>query len=418
MAERHELPVVDVELIVRVGAGADEPRVAGRASLAADLLDEGAGARGATELADAVDVLGATLETGASWDATHVAIHVLAGRLDPALALMADVVRAPAFAEADVARKRDERLAALLQEREEPRTLAIQALQRVIYGERHPYGAPLHGTPESVAALDRAALHGFWSAHVRPEDAFLVAAGDVRPDTLLARLERAFGGWRGGGAPAPPVPPPPPPGGPAVYVVDRPGAPQSEIRVGHAGVPRNTPDYFPLLVTNTVLGGAFTSRLNRVLREEKGYTYGANSRWELRLGAGPFVAGAAVSTAATEDAVREFARQIRRLREEPPAGEELERARRYLALGLPRRLETTGDLAARCAEIGLYGLEDDYLACYVESVEAVTEADVARVAGSHLYPEHLAIVVAGDLQKVEGGLAGLGLGPVRVVETG
>jgi len=413
IVEQRDLPVVDLQLVVRAGAAADSPAQAGRASLTAELLDEGTANHDALGLAEAIDYLGAELETAASWDASFVSLHVLTPRLAPALQLLAEVVLTPTFPEAEVERVRDERLAYLLQQQDEPRALASRAFAGVVYGAEHPYGAPVLGTRESVARLDRDALVEFYRTYYRPNNAFLVAVGDVDAATLLPLLEQAFAGWTPAEVPAIRVPPPPPAGATAIHLVDRPGSAQSEIRVGLAGPPRATPDYFPLVVMNTVLGGSFTSRLNMALREERGYTYGAGSGFDFRQGAGPFVASSAVFTGVTDSALVVFFDEIRRIRDEPVPAEELDRAKNYVALGLPRGLETTAEVAARVAEIELYGLGDDYLTRYMDRVRAVTAEDVQRVARRYLDPDHLAVIVVGDRGEIEEALARLGIGAVR-----
>lgn len=414
VVEQHDLPVVDLQLVIRTGAGADAPAEAGRASMTAELLDEGTATRSALELAEAVDFLGADLETGASWDASSIALHVLRPRLGPALELMADVALRPAFPEPEVKRIRDERLALFLQQQDEPRAMATKAFAAELYGPAHPYGTPVLGTRESVGGLDREALARFYRAYYRPNNAFLVAVGDIEASTLLPILERTFGSWEE--APVQPVRLPAPPASrpTAVYLVDKPGAAQSEIRVGHLGPARSTADYFPLVVLNTILGGSFTSRLNITLREEKGFTYGAGSRFDFRKGPGPFLASSAVFTGVTDSALVIFVDQIRRIREEPVPPEELERAKSYLALGLPRELQTTGDIAGHVTEIELYALGDDYLARYTDRVRAVTAVDVARVAREYLHPDRMALVVVGDRAQVEDPIRRLSLAPVEV----
>jgi len=414
VVHRPGLPIVDLRLVVRAGAAADVPERAGRASLVAEMLDEGTERYSALELAEALDRLGAELEIVAGWDASTLALHVLRPRLKPALELMAEVIARPTLPEDELRRVRDERLADLARQRQEPRYLAHETFSAVVYGPGHPYAATLSGTPESVQAIGREEVYAFYREHFRPGNAFLVAVGDVDATHLLPILERTLGAWE----PAPPAPVAPP-GRPtarptAVYLVDRPGAPQSEIQVGHAAVPRTTPDFFPLLVLNTVLGGAFTSRLNMALREERGYTYGAGSRFEFRLGPGPFAASSAVFTGVTDDALRIFVDEIRRIRDEVVPSGELDRARSYVALGLPRQLETTAQIARTIADIELYGLGDDYLARFVERIRAVTAEEVLRAARAHLDPEHMALVVVGDRERIEGPLRALEIGPVEV----
>ncbi|HET9985957.1 MAG TPA: pitrilysin family protein [Longimicrobiales bacterium] len=412
LVERHALPVVDLRLVVRAGAGVDPPAFAGRAGLTADLLDEGAGGRSALEIAAAVDQLGADLETAASWDATTVCLHVLAPHLEAALGLMADVALRPEFPAAEVERKRAERLAALLQEKEEPRVLAGRALLAALYGPDHPYGSPIRGTEATIAALDAAALRAYYEAWVHPGNAFLVAVGDVEPDALLRLLEAAFGDWTPRAGAAVPGLAAPAAAPTAAYIVDRPGAAQAELRLGRIGAPRATPDYFPLLVLNTVLGGSFTSRLNQKLRQEKGYTYGVSSRFDFRGGPGPFIVGTSVDTDAVPDAVADVLAELRHLRTKLVPADELERAKSYCARGYARYFETTADVAGRVTEIGLHALPDDYLQRYVERVRAVSSEDVFRAAERHLDPDSTAVVVAAPRDDVAAGLEALGL-PVR-----
>lgn len=416
LVEQHELPVVDIDVLVRTGAGADTGRVAGRATLAADLLDEGTETRSALEIAEAIDFLGAGLETRASWDATSASLHVLRPRLEPALEILADVVIHPAFPEQEVRRKKEERLTALLQQQDEPRILANNAFAEVLYGTEHPYGRPILGTPESIRALDRDALVDFYGTYFRPGNAAIVVVGDVTRDEIHSLLERHFGAWQPAPVPATEPPAPPAPGPTAITIVHKPGAAQSEIRVGQIGVARDTPDYFPLLVMNTVLGGSFSSRLNIRLREERAYTYGAGSSFDERRAPGPFVASTAVFTGVTDSAVVDLLREIRRIREEPVPADELARAKNYIALGLPRSFETTGDIADHIGEVVVYGLGDEYYDDYIERVQAVSAADVQRVAQRHLDPERMAIVIAGDRAEIEAKLEALGIGPVQVRE--
>ncbi len=416
IVERHDLPVVDVRVVVRVGAGGDLPAEAGRASLVAEMLDEGTRAYSALELADAIDHLGAHLDLSAAWDSSVASLHVLRPRLEPAVELLAEALARPTFPPDEVERVRAERLANLARQLQEPRILALKVFSAELYGSDHPYGALVSGSRESLEALDRDVLVEHYLRHYRPGNAFLVVVGDVEPETLLPLLERTFDDWKPRPAETVEAPTSPPAAPTTIYLVDKPGAPQSEIRIGHPAAPRSTPDYFPLIVMNTILGGAFTSRLNLRLREERGYTYGARSGFEFRRGPGPFVASSAVFSEATDDALSIFVEEIHRIRDEAVPEAELARARNYIALGLPRRVETTADIARSIAEIELYGLGDDYLERFVDRVQAVTAEDVQAAARRHLDPEHMALVVVGDRERIEGPLQRLGIAPVVVTE--
>jgi zinc protease len=318
----QKVPMVHLQLAIRSGVTGDPAGKFGVSSLTAEMLDEGAGSRTALEIADAIDFLGAELATTGTADATYVDLHVPVARLGEALPVMADVVSRPAFAEAELNRLRDERLADLLQMEDDPELLVQVAFPRLIFGPRHRYGTPVIGTAASVKGLTVADLKAYHAANIRPSNAVLIVAGDVRADTIVPQLEKAFGGWKGGADTKPAS------AGDAaavatrrVYLIDKPGAAQSQIRIGSLGVARSTPDYFPLRVLNTVLGESFTSRLNMNLREEHGYTYGASSRFDMRLNPGAFFAAAGVQTDKTADALKEFFIELARIHEPVPAGE-------------------------------------------------------------------------------------------------
>lgn len=424
LVERPGLPVVDVQLLVRAGAAGDDARHAGRACLMAGLLDQGTARRTATQIAEETELLGASLHTSGSWDFCAAGLHVLSPRLEPALDLLADVVIRPTFPQQDFERRRARRLAAILQELDEPRVVATHAFTRALYGADHPFGHPLGGSRETVERLTRDDVRAFCDARFTPRDAFVVVVGDVTAAGVLPLLERCLGEWqaadagagRAGESAAPDGRPPA--AGVGIHVVDRPGAPQSELRIGRAGPPRMTPDYFPLLVANTILGGTFTSRLNMRLREEKAYTYGAGSSIACRAAGGPLLAATAVATAATADAVATVVEELRRLAAEPVPAAELERVRNYIVLGLPRTFETTGDIAEHLAEVALYGLGTDYYARYADRVRSVSAEDVRAAAERWLGAEGLTVVAAGDAAAIRTELEALGIGEVHVRQGG
>ena len=418
IVEWRELPVIDARLVVRGAAYGDEPDQAGRAHMLGDLLDQGTGTRSALDIADQAELLGASLETRASWDAFAAALHVLTPRIEAALELLADVVVNPVFPDEEIERRRRERLAAILQERDEPRTLATQAFNRHAYGPGHPYSAPLAGTRTSVEQLRRADLTALYRARFSPANAFVVLVGDITAETALPLVQQLFGGWKHGAVPELPAFDLLPETGTDVHIVDRPAAPQSELRVGLPGPRRDTGDYFPLLVANTLLGGAFTSRLNMRLREEKAYTYGAGSSFALRAGGGPFVASTAVATAATADAVDVIVTEIARMADEVVPAAELDRAKNYIVLGLPRTFETTGDIAEHVTEVALYGLGAGYYDTYAANVRAVSAADVQAACAKWLKRERLTIAIAGDAGAVRTELESLRIGAVHVDENG
>ena len=414
--EMPSLPIVDVEIVIRAGAVLDQPTQAGRAVMAAEMLDEGTHTRDVMQIADAVDFLGAHLGISTSWDSTSASLHVLKDRLPDALDVMVDVVLNPSFPDSEFDRKKRERLTALLQEQDEARVTANKAMTRGVFGDHHPYGVPAGGTYRAVEALKLADVSSFYDSHFHAPNAFVVVTGAVNFDALVNDLGARFAAWRGAPDGSPAFPPARTIDRTHVLLVDKPGAAQAEIRVGHTAPPRDTPDYFPLVVMNTVLGGAFTSRLNLRLREEMGVTYGASSKFGWRRQGGIFWASSAVDTDAAAESVGVMLNEMRRLRDEAVDPGEVERAARYIAYGMPRSFETTEDVAAQVREQMLYEFPPDYWQRYVERILAVTPEQVRDVAARHLQPDRAVCVVVADRSAVESKLQRLNLGDVISTE--
>jgi len=413
VVEMHKVPVVDVQLLVDAGAARDPSAAPGLATFTATMLQQGAGARSALDVADEAAFLGAQLGTGASFDGATASIHVPKRRLEAALDLLADVVLRPVFADSEIARQRELRAAQLVQQRDEPVAVANIAFPAIVYGREHPYGHPLNGTDSATARLARERVAEFYQTYYRPNDARLLIVGDVTLAEARRLAAARFGGWERGDVPAFPSPPAPPPAATrTVYLIDKPGAAQSVVRIGHAGPVRTTPDWFALEVLNTIVGGAFTSRLNQNLRETHGYTYGAFSQFAPRRLSGAFVALASVVTAKTDSSLIEFLKELRRIRDETVAPPELAKAKAYLTLGLPGDFETTGGAAARFRELLSFGLPLDYYDHYVDRINAITAADVQRVARQYIDPDHFDIVVVGDKSQIEAGIKALNEGPI------
>lgn len=410
---KRDLPVVDVQLVVPAGATRNRRETAGLASMTAEMLDEGTAVRTALELSEAVDLLGADLDVRVTWDATLAGMHVLAPRFDDSLRLLAEFMLSPTFPAEELERKREERLNALHQERDEPRIVAARTLARAVF-DGHPYGVPIHGLEDPVRGMQRQDIEDDYRANFSPENAFLVAAGDLDPDALFQLAEELFGNWHTS-APRIETPALSSPRQRTIVLVDRPGAPQSEVRFGHPGPARNTPEYFPLIVANTVLGGSFKSRLNMRLREDKGYTYGASSAFAFRKDGGAFTGGTAVFTDVTDDTIRITLDEVQRMAALGAEADEVERARQYLAYGFARNLEMTADLVTALSDVLLYELPDDYLDRYSENVLSVGVEDVRAAASKWLDPEHLTIAVVGDRARIEEPLRKLGI-PLEVWE--
>ncbi|MGQ0539891.1 MAG: M16 family metallopeptidase [Gemmatimonadaceae bacterium] len=421
--EHRELPLVHIILTVAGGARLDADR-AGLATFTANMLDEGAGTRNALQLQSELAYLGAQLTTAADWDRTVVSLKVPVRNLEPALDLMADVVLRPRFESAEVTRQRGLRLTGILQRKDQPNTLAQLAFNMSLYPAGHPYHNPTGGDSASTAQLDSAMVRAFYVATMRPSRATIYAVGDLSADALRSVLGKRFGAWSasGGvsGAPALAGKAQAAPAAAArrLVLVDKPNAAQSVIIIGAAGVERQSPDYAPLMVMNTILGGLFTSRLNFNLRETKGYTYGAGSRYDFRLAPGPFTASAQVRTDVTDSSLVEFFKELRAIRDSQVTDAELAKAKATLELGIPDDLETTSQIAAELAALGVFGLTLEEKREFARKVRAVTKADVQRVARLYVPQDRVLITVVGDLAKVRAGVEALKLGAVSVMEVG
>jgi predicted Zn-dependent peptidase len=416
---RRQLPIVNALLLIRAGSAVDGA-TAGVADVTASLLDDGAGGRSALEFANAVDFLGANLNANAGDEQTQISLLTLKKQADSAFALMGDMVVRPAFADEELSRERRARLQALRSQKDRPTIIATQTFNRLVYGADHPYGHPSNGTPATIEKLTRADVSGFYDAYYRPNNAVLIVVGDVSAAEAQALATRAFGSWKSKPVPAlaAAIPARPAPRATGVYLVDKPGAAQSEIRIGHALTSRSTsPDYYALRVLNAALGGAFTSRVNLNIREAKGYTYGARTTMTFERGAGPFIASAGVFTAKTDSSLIEFMKEIRDIRgPRPLTAAETEFAKASLVRAYPRALETNAGVAATLADLAFYRLPDTELTGYLAKLEQVKPADVTRVAERYLAPDSSVVVVVGDLAKIQPGIEALHLGPVTVLD--
>ena len=408
IARTTNAPLVTVRAAIRSGAAHDPMNKPGLATLTADLAEEGAGSRNAIRLAEDIGTLGASLNAGADWDLSWVNLDILGTQLPQGFAMFADVLRSPRFEAADFDRVKRERITALAQQRDQAVAIAGNRFAQFVYGES-AYGRPMLGTEAAMNAITRDDVRGFHRRHWIPNNTSLIITGDVDVATARNLANQHFGAWkRGSDVPdvtiaAPPIP------RAQIYLVDRPAAVQSEIRVGHAGVSRATEDYFPLITMNAILGGLFTSRLNLNLRERHGYTYGARSQFAFRRQAGPFFASTAVRNAVTTESVRETISELNRLRSGDITDTELEFAKNYLMGVFPATVEAASQLAQRVQELELYGLTPDYFDQYRQRIAAVTKADIARVAQKYVDPDKSVILVVGKASEVGEPLRALGI---------
>jgi zinc protease len=414
VARMPGLPVVSASLILEAGETGVPADRAGLAVLTGDALQAGTARRSGAELAEALERVGVGLAAATGWDATTVSLGCLSERLVDAVELMAEVVGEASFEKEEFTRIRQQRLATIRQRLMDPRRLADDAAAHFIFADGVAYSRSAGGTRASIGGVGREQAAEYAASHYRPAGAGLVVAGDVDPDAV-ARLAGPLLAHRGGeGVARPALVVEPRSRERAVHLLHRPGAVQSEIRIGHVGVARSSDDFFALSVLNTVLGGAFTSRLNLNLRERHGFTYGVRSSFGFRRHPGPFRVATAVATEVTADAVREAMSELDGIVRDGPTDAEVQAARDYIVGVFPLRLETTGQVASRIADLIVHRFPDDYYATYRDRVAAVTTADATDAGRRAIRPEEMAVVVVGDADALRRPLEALELGPVQV----
>jgi zinc protease len=402
MVRQPELPIVSMNMVINAGSMADPADRSGLGYLTAALLDDGTKTRSAEEIANQLQSIGANMGTGSGWDSASASMQTLTKHLDKALDIYSDVIVNAAYPEQELETRRRRDLVGFLQRKDNPNAIANVAYGKLIYGNDHPYGRSLQGTEESIKAITRAEIEKFYSTYYRPNNSTLIVVGDVEPKTMIAKLEAAFEDWKPAEVPEMGVPAAKVFDQPAVYLIDKPGAAQSIVSIGHVGVARDNKDYFPLQVMNSILGGQFSARVNMNLREDKGYTYGARTVWSFRKGSGPFLATAGVQTAVTKESVIEFMKELNGIRGSiPVTQQELDYSKQSLIRRYPGQFETNGQVANQLENLVVYGLPDSYFNEYIAKIQAVTLADVNRVANAYLNPDRMAILIVGDKAVVE-----------------
>ncbi|HEX8142809.1 MAG TPA: insulinase family protein [Pyrinomonadaceae bacterium] len=417
IVEHKDLPVVTLSMVLRTGAAADPQDGAGLASISAALLDEGTKTRSALDISNELAAIGARLGTGADWDLSGVSLLTVTRHLERALEIFTDVLINPAFPESELELQRNTRLTTIMQRRDNPQDIAGLVYASLLYGRQHPYGHPIIGDEPSVRAATILDVKSFYETYYRPNNATLIVVGDVHPDTLVPQLERAFSRWERADVPPTIIPAPPVRDRAGLYLVDKPGAAQSILVIGQVGPSRATPDYFPLLLMNMMLGGQFTSRLNLNLREDKGYTYGARTFFDYRRGPGPFAASTSVQTAVTRQSIEEIFKELRGIRGEIPITDaELDFSKQAVIRGFPRSFETPEQIANRLADVVLYELPDDYFNRYIGNIRDVSREAVADAALRYLDPSKMITLVVGDREAIEPELRSLDeVGPTLTI---
>jgi len=411
VVENRRHPILSLTLVLPAGRVLDPAGKEGLASMVAGLLTKGAGARSADQIAETIERVGGSL--GANAGADYFAVTATALSKDRALAfsLVGDAVARPIFAATEIELLRTQTLSALELERSQPDALAARQLDRVLYGS-HPYGR--RATQTSVQRISRTDLIGFHRSRIRPRGALLVVAGDITLAEVRRLATPAFRGWLGTPMPAPTLPAPPTRTRPEITLVHRPGSVQSNLIVANLTFGPNDPRYHAAVVVNKLLGEGADSRLFQVLREQKGWTYGAYSSLTRRRGLGRFEASTEVRSEVTDSALTEILTQLGTIRSVPVSGEELERAKAAIVGSYPLTVQTAQQVADAVADVRLYALPRDYLETYRVKIGAVSPDDFVAAAQAAIRPAEAAIVVVGDGGKILDGLKGIA--PVSIVD--
>jgi zinc protease len=414
--ERPGLPLVAANLVLHAGSGVNPVDRPGLASMTARMLQQGTATRMALQIADRAAELGATLNSGAGTDTTGISTRSLSRNFPEALDLLADVALHPTFPQSEIERVRNERLTSIVQEKDDPFSLATRVLDAALYGPHHTYGVPDSGTSESIKAITRDDMLHFWQKNYFPDDAALVVTGNIKLAVLKPLLEKQFGAWKPG-RPALAALGAPETTDAKLILVDRPGAPQTTLGCFSMGLARSTPDYVPVEVMNTELGGLFSSRINMNLREEHGYTYGAFSFFAYHRAPGPFIAGGDIRTDVTAPAATELLHELKRMRDTQMTAEELHLSKDSIARSLPGRFERGTDAAASFAELFTYDLPLDYYATLPDKINAVTAEQAQAMARKYILPDKMIVLAVGDRAKIEEDMRKLNLGKVEIRDT-
>jgi zinc protease len=413
LSERPGMPIVAANLVLKTGSDANPLDKPGLANFVAAMLDEGTTTRNALQIADDLSQLGASLNTNSSMDATTISARSLSKNFAATLDILADVALHPSFPAAEVDRQRASRLAQLVQQRDNPAQVAAQVTAAALYGTRHPYGYSEVGTEAAVKGITRDDMQAFWKQNFVPNNAALVVAGGVSMAELRGLAEKAFGAWPRG-TPVTPALGSPMTTQARVVIVDKPGSPQTQVRVAVIGLARSSPDFRPVQVMNLALGGLFSSRINMNLREEHGYTYGANSQFVFRRTPGPFQVASGIRTDVTAPAVSEILKELRGMVEKPMNDDELKKAKDALTNSLAGAFDSSANAVNNFSNVFIYDLGLDYYTLYAQQVNAVTNDQTLAVAKKYLVPDHLVVIAVGDRVKIEPELRKLNLGVVEI----
>ncbi len=419
LATRTAVPVVNFLLSVDAGFAADQNLPEGTSSLAMNLMDEGTKTKTSLQLNEELLKLGANLYTGSGLDNCNVGLSALKGSLDKSLELFADIILNPSFPDKELDRLKNERFSQIKREKSSPTQMALRVLPKYIYGEDHPYGTPFTGSgyEETVKNITRNDIVSFHDKWFKPNNSTLIVVGDISMDELKSKIDKLFKNWKSGDAPKKKIENVSHKTAPVVYVMDKPGSPQSVVIAGHVAPPRSDENYLEMEALNYVLGGTFTSRINMNLREDKHWSYGAGSTFFTSEGQMPFLVFAFVQGDKTKESIQEIHKEISGfLTDKPITSEEISKMKLNKTLELPGSWETNNAILNSLSEIVDYNLPDNYYDTYVKKINSLSDSEITKVAKRILAPDKMIWVVVGDLSKIEDPLKELGY-KINVIDT-
>ncbi|MEZ5305999.1 MAG: pitrilysin family protein [Pyrinomonadaceae bacterium] len=403
--QQAELPITSLNLVFENGSTENPKGMEGLADITASEMNSGTKTRDATQISNELQSIGAFMNVNSGWDSTQASMQTLSRHLDTALNIYSDIILNPIFPDKELETAKRRRLVALRQQRDDASQIASSVYSKLLYGDNHPYGRQESGDEKSIGAIKRDDIVKFYETYYKPNSATLIVVSDQSLKTIKPKLEKAFGAWASADVPTTQLKKPAQFDKPGIYLVDKPGAAQSQLRIGQVGVNRGNPDFVPILVMNQILGGQFSARVNMNLREDKGYTYGARTGFSTRKEAGPFTASAGVQTAVTKESVIEFMKELNGIRGSIPVTQsELDYAKQSLIRSFPRTIETSSQISGQLANLFVYGLPENYTDQYLMKISKVTLDDIKRVSNQYLDPNKMAIVVVGDKKTIEAGL--------------
>jgi zinc protease len=400
--ENSKIPAVSVRLVFKDAGSYYDNGKYGLASITAELLTKGTKNRTATQIAEEIDFLGGSLSSGSDWDGSYVSLSLLKKHLDKGIDVLADVVLNPIFSDDEISRVKEQRITSILQSKDDAGNLSEKKFYKVLFGE-HPYAYPSEGTEESVKSLSKDDFESFYNNHYVPENLILAFVGDISKEEAIDIVDSHFSNWNKGSAENYDIklyliddtkqn---------SVYIVNKPGAVQSSLRIGHIGIERNNPDFIAVTVLNTLLGGYFGSRINYNLREKHGFTYGARSNFNPRIYPGDFSVDADVRNEVTDTSITLIIEELKRVVSEEVTDDELETVKNYLTGVFPLQLETANSVASRVINLKLYNLPKDYYNKYISSINSLTKQDILIAAKKYIHPDNLFIVASGDASAIK-----------------